>query len=761
MKNFMVAFCFGVLVTGCGDKAQPEDASAQKPEDSRTVISVEQGPAGPRFFSGSEEIDLSYVSYAVAKSGGREVLLRPAPNVGFALLQEVWSEIGVGGQSEVVFDASLPDGSDRPVEITIPFTTRPSPGAAIKVMPRFVVTIGDLGDVSINGGQIETGEDPEMKDLTAILKENREMRERMIKEGGVGQEEAELVVGIACTSLTEYRALASVFNACLAAGVKRFYPPDFGPYVPPQVAQKKKQVVLKQRQKKTQPSAESGVTTQAISDIQMPQFSNLHKPTSPTTDASKALSNIGLALPKTIQGPCGAKPASARLLANGGDQATDAAILRGLNWLKANQAQDGSWGANDKKRDGNLMQNDKNSMTGMALLCFLGHCELQDSPAYGESVRKGIAFLTSTPPDRFTGRDCYSHAIRTHALCEIYRMTKIKKLEAFARKATEAIIKGQNQSGGWAYGYSRGPTAHVDLSVTAWNVQALKAASLTGLAIDGLDAAMDNAAAYVKRCQDQSGKFGYKELQPNSAAGGKPSLTGAGVLSLLLWKNEHSEEVAMGLEWIIANLATEWAKVSPYEWYYHAYACSQSTGVSGAEKYWKAWNKDFQGIVLAAQAADGHWPIAAHFHGDTDMFRTTLTIRMLQVYYRYLSFGSRADIENKQGHQETQTKDIIREVSTDELVTLDGLMYVKEEEKPFTGTAITYYPDGSKKSEYPYVNGKKHGMAIWHNEDGSKRSEIFHMDGKKHGKWIGYRKDGSKYSESIWENGRKISAESF
>ena len=122
--------------------------------------------------------------------------------------------------------------------------------------------------------------------------------------------------------------------------------------------------------------------------------------------------------------------------------------------------------------------------------------------------------------------------------------------------------------------------------------------------------------------------------------------------------------------------------------------------------------------------------------------------------------GDKEVVENKPDKEEP-TEDTTREVLTEGIEERDGVSYVKEETEPFTGKAIAYYLDGSKKSEYPYVNGKKHGTAIWHNEDGSKRSEISHMDGKKHGKWIGYRKDGSKSSESVWENGKKISSRKF
>ena len=300
-------------------------------------------------------------------------------------------------------------------------------------------------------------------------------------------------------------------------------------------------------------------------------------------------------------------------------------------------------GSECQDEQGQLKATDKNAMTGMALLCFLGHGDLHNSADYGETVLKAIQFLTSTPADALTGRECYSHAIRTEALCTAFAMTKLKVLEAWAKTAAETIVKGQNESGGWAYGYAKGHLAHVDLSVTGWNVDALKAAGLTGLYVDGLDEAMDKAIAYVKRCQDKTGKFAYKELRPNSARGGKASLTGMGVLCLQIWKNAKSEEAKKGLDWIIANQATAWSEVNAYEWHRSAMACFQATGVSGGQKYWMAWNQNFQNIVCGAQLPDGSWPAAHHFHGETDIFRTTMTIRMLEVYYRYLPSGSPTD----------------------------------------------------------------------------------------------------------------------
>ena len=79
---------------------------------------------------------------------------------------------------------------------------------------------------------------------------------------------------------------------------------------------------------------------------------------------------------------------------------TEAAIVKGLKWLQTMQDPEGSWGGKDKDDKGEIQsQTDKNAMTGMALLCYLGHCELQDSPDFGPTVRKAIDFITSTTPE--------------------------------------------------------------------------------------------------------------------------------------------------------------------------------------------------------------------------------------------------------------------------------------------------------------------------------------------------------------------------
>ena len=142
---------------------------------------------------------------------------------------------------------------------------------------------------------------------------------------------------------------------------------------------------------------------------------------------------------------------------------------------------------------------------------------------------------------------------------------------------------------------------------------------------------------------------------------------------------------------------------------------------------------------------------------------------------------SNATETSEEPQKAAPTKDTAREVSWDDTERRDGVAYVKGAAKPFTGTVIEYYEDGSVHWKTPYVNGKAHGTAIFYREDGSKRSEYVWVNGEKRGtailyrkdgskeretpfvegKWhgtrISYYSDGSKWEETVWENDNRIS----
>ena len=86
-----------------------------------------------------------------------------------------------------------------------------------------------------------------------------------------------------------------------------------------------------------------------------------------------------------------------------------------------------------------------------------------------------------------------------------------------------------------------------------------------------------------------------------------------------------------------------------------------------------------------------------------------------------------------------------------------GLLYVKGETKPFTGTAFLSYANGTKSEVTPYVDGKINGMEFNYYANGSKYGVTPFVNGKKDGTQIWYNEDGSLKEEFVFENGKQIS----
>jgi hypothetical protein len=360
-----------------------------------------------------------------------------------------------------------------------------------------------------------------------------------------------------------------------------------------------------------------------------------------TADLAKATGNVakGLAvgtggLPGTMSGRMGAGRSKA-MAANKMKPASELAVLRGLEWLRQNQNPDGSWG------DGN-----KGAMTGLGILCFLGHGETPESQQYGLTVSKAIQW-TLDQGTKYQGRlhmddefnpkrnsDVYEHAILTYALGEYYTMTKDERVTELLKQAVSYIVQGQGPGGGWMYSYDK--TAN-DLSVGGWQIQALKAAHLTQLGIPGVDGALDRAMEAIDRARGKQGGYGYRE------PGDKYSLTGVGVLCRLFWKGDRGD-VSKGMDFILDKTDKELPvkykseHADLYAWYYHTQAALMFGGLA-----WQKWNRWFQDEITNSQSPDGSWPMpGGKGHGPKPesksgaVYRTTLCILMLEVFYRYM-----------------------------------------------------------------------------------------------------------------------------
>jgi len=351
-----------------------------------------------------------------------------------------------------------------------------------------------------------------------------------------------------------------------------------------------------------------------------------------------------VALPTVIAGRGSGREATGR--SYGETAESEVAVMHALRWLQTQQNTDGTWGSGPYQ----------GAMTGLGLLCFLGHGETPGhsaefsvvvTNAIGALVAEGNrngGRLSFTPNfedhDGYWHPSAYTHGICTYALCEAYTMTKDARIAPVVTQAVDYIVKGQRPDGGWAYSYDLTPDGdRSDTSVSGWQIQALKAAHMTGLPhmADTVQPVLGKAISNLDRVfNPKDGAFGYRK------AGDKDyTLTGVGVLAKLFWLGRADTTVEKGVADIQSKqLDYNGKDCNLYAWYYDTQACFQAQGAA-----WEWWNSRFQDILTTAQSSDGSWPptggndigdFTNKPDGNGPVYRTVLCTLMLEVYYRYL-----------------------------------------------------------------------------------------------------------------------------
>jgi hypothetical protein len=316
---------------------------------------------------------------------------------------------------------------------------------------------------------------------------------------------------------------------------------------------------------------------------------------------------------------------------------SERAVMRALRWLKKNQQADGSWPKN------------KVAMTGLAVLTFLSHSELPaTSSEFGETVQRGVQFLMGAQKadGRFNYSDGheYSLPIAAYALSEAYGMIQHPDIKDAANRAIQALVTGQNASGGWDYNMKG--SKRNDTSVMSWCAQALKAAHLANAYRDkpALAAAMKKAVRGFRENYQSGGGFGYDK----PGAGG---LSAAGVLCLQLLgaggESETRATLALMDAWTPAFLTGDVQGLGGNIQYYYYYA-TQAKFHTGGKRWTSWWNKLWRLYVRAQKIEKGAytdpqgrpqeigWWENTDANTDRPVMDTCLAAIQLMVNYRNL-----------------------------------------------------------------------------------------------------------------------------
>ncbi|MBM4037174.1 MAG: terpene cyclase/mutase family protein [Planctomycetes bacterium] len=337
------------------------------------------------------------------------------------------------------------------------------------------------------------------------------------------------------------------------------------------------------------------------------------------------------------------------MTAYGGVKAKSA-VDSALYWLATHQEPDGHW--DSKKYEG--AETSDSAVTGLAVMAFMGGGHTIRRGEYRRNVLRGLEWLIrQQAEDGSVNKNMYCQAICTIALCEAYGRTRDERIGLAARKAVAYCEKAVNPDGGWRYTANCGLS---DMSVTGWVIMALKTAKLADIKFD--HAVYSQSLAFVDSVTDQGASqqsngvvtYMFKPGQ-NYETNAHPALTAAGMMvRQFSGVGVKSHILVKGAE-LTRQVPPDWGKKDFYLWYYATYAMHN---MGGEYRVW--WNRRMRDVLLENQCQEGDnagsWdPKADRWAARAGrVYTTALGALCLEVYYRYSealnSFGVAPDLDD-------------------------------------------------------------------------------------------------------------------
>lgn len=365
----------------------------------------------------------------------------------------------------------------------------------------------------------------------------------------------------------------------------------------------------------------------------------------------------------------------AAVLKGGGDETTEQAVIRGLQWLARHQYRDGHWSLRGSQfsggsyADGISTVDNTIAATGLALLAFQGHGETLEHGEFAENVRRGWSWLVLQQDnngcfyhfdEKISDQRFYTHGICTIAVCELYAMTRnpeLKlKLRESAQKAVDYCVNTQRKTGGWRYYLNNDES---DLSVTGWILLGLQSAKIAGLEVP--ESSLQRIGEFLdtvsSRWEDEKTDepeypFGSRYFYIKGWAKSR-SMTAEGLLCRMFlgWPRED-QRLANGMEYLVRpqnlvcfTLRDESGRLNDRDVYYWYYATQTLHHYGGTP--WKKWNEVMKVELCRNQHRknghrdDGSWdpnyPSRDKYAAAGGrLYTTCLSIYMLEVYYRHL-----------------------------------------------------------------------------------------------------------------------------
>jgi hypothetical protein len=322
----------------------------------------------------------------------------------------------------------------------------------------------------------------------------------------------------------------------------------------------------------------------------------------------------------------------------------DAAVQRAASFLLSQQQKNGSIAD----------RGNENAMTSLAIMALasVGHQPSDPTPE-GAVMKKGLQFvLGNNRQDRAgyfgasDGSRMYGHGIVTLMLTEMIGMGGDEltndSIHEACQKAIDLIVRSQRAKkpafarGGWRY---TPDSADSDLSVSVWQLMALRSAKNDGLAVPS--ATIDDAIGYLVRSftspvnPPKQSKNGFSYEANNDS----PTFTmsAAGLLAMQVCGQYDSPLVVGATEWLVEHPPRWDERFVLYGLYYYAQGMHQRGGEIAENA-----SKIVATELLAHQLENGSWQSSSGEENNAgNVYCTALAILSLSVKFHYLPIYQR------------------------------------------------------------------------------------------------------------------------
>ncbi len=204
--------------------------------------------------------------------------------------------------------------------------------------------------------------------------------------------------------------------------------------------------------------------------------------------------------------------------------------------------------------------------------------------------------------------------------------------------AAQAVSKPNKLMGGWRYSPS---SRDSDLSVSVWQLMALRSAKNDGLAVPG--EAIDQAISYLQNSytsplgqngepRDEVSGFSYTPGTHHPTF----TMTAAGLLAMQVCGQYESPLVKGATEWLWNHPPKKRERFFHYGIYYYAQAMHQAGG-----KYATKADSLVADLLTASQRKDGSWLPQGEERNIGTVYATALSVLSLSVRYHYLPIYQR------------------------------------------------------------------------------------------------------------------------